>query len=172
MVYRGVRGGVEDRWYKKLRQPDGTITEVPSKAHGVKSRWNPLRRYRKYRALQGFRGRAGSRGVTARAAVRSHHGDSHRPEVGQGDRLRRLPLVVSRAGTYRQEDRRDPQDHVGHPRTAALGEGARRRGAALSRQRLGGEDGQRRSRRPHHREQFPPPPHGSRRCGRGWTTPP
>jgi integrase len=39
MVYRGVRGGVEDRWIKKVRQPDGSYAEAPSKAHGVRSRW-------------------------------------------------------------------------------------------------------------------------------------
>ncbi|CPV14115.1 phage integrase family protein [Mycobacteroides abscessus] len=39
MVYRGVRGGVEDRWFKKVKQPDGSTAEAPSKAHGIKSRW-------------------------------------------------------------------------------------------------------------------------------------
>jgi integrase len=39
MVYRGVRGGVEDRWIKKVRQPDGSYAEAPSKSHGVTSRW-------------------------------------------------------------------------------------------------------------------------------------
>lgn len=39
MVYRGVRGGVEDRWYKKVKQADGSTIEVPSAKHGVKSRW-------------------------------------------------------------------------------------------------------------------------------------
>ncbi|MBE5506430.1 hypothetical protein E3G54_003748 [Mycobacteroides abscessus] len=39
MVYRGVRGGVEDRWFKKVKQSDGSTVEVPSKAHGIQSRW-------------------------------------------------------------------------------------------------------------------------------------
>lgn len=39
MVRRGVRGSVEDRWVKKVRNPDGTITEVPSAKHGIRLRW-------------------------------------------------------------------------------------------------------------------------------------
>lgn len=39
MVYRGVRGKAEDRWYKKVRQPDGSIAKQPSARYGVKKRW-------------------------------------------------------------------------------------------------------------------------------------
>lgn len=38
MGYRGVRGSVEDRWCKKVRQGDGTWAEVPSAKHGLESR--------------------------------------------------------------------------------------------------------------------------------------
>ncbi len=36
---RTVRSGVEDRWFKKVKQPDGSTAEVPSKNHGIKARW-------------------------------------------------------------------------------------------------------------------------------------
>lgn len=39
MVYRGVRGGVSDRWFKKVKQDDGSTIEVPAKDHGVTKRW-------------------------------------------------------------------------------------------------------------------------------------
>ncbi|WP_244967707.1 tyrosine-type recombinase/integrase [Tsukamurella tyrosinosolvens] len=39
MVHRAVRGGVEDRWYKRVRQPDGSYVEAPSAKHGLAARW-------------------------------------------------------------------------------------------------------------------------------------
>ncbi|MBN7385442.1 tyrosine-type recombinase/integrase [Mycobacteroides abscessus] len=39
MVYRGVRGGVEDRWFKSVKQSDGSTVEAPSAKHGTKLRW-------------------------------------------------------------------------------------------------------------------------------------
>jgi integrase len=36
---RKRRGGVEDRWYKTVKAPDGTTTKVPSKDYGKGSRW-------------------------------------------------------------------------------------------------------------------------------------
>jgi integrase len=39
VVYRGVRGSVEDRWFKQVRQLDGSYADAPSARHGVLSRW-------------------------------------------------------------------------------------------------------------------------------------
>lgn len=36
---RNRRAGVEDRWTKRIKQPDGTTTEVPSAVHGKVTRW-------------------------------------------------------------------------------------------------------------------------------------
>jgi integrase len=36
---RNRRSGVEDRWTRKLRQPDGTTKTIPSSNHGKGSRW-------------------------------------------------------------------------------------------------------------------------------------
>lgn len=39
MAHRGIRGGVEDRWVRRVRQPDGSYAEERSAKHGVASRW-------------------------------------------------------------------------------------------------------------------------------------
>lgn len=39
MVHRAVRGGVEDRWFKRVKQPDGSYQDVPSAKHGIPARW-------------------------------------------------------------------------------------------------------------------------------------
>lgn len=36
---RNSRAGVEDRWTKTVREPDGTAKTVPSAAYGKGSRW-------------------------------------------------------------------------------------------------------------------------------------
>src|SRR5690242_13523213 len=39
VLRRNRRAGVEDRWTKTVKQPDGSTKTVPSTAHGKGSRW-------------------------------------------------------------------------------------------------------------------------------------
>ncbi|QZH63801.1 tyrosine-type recombinase/integrase [Mycolicibacterium farcinogenes] len=39
MAARGDRAGIDDRWHKRMRQPDGTTTTVKSAVYGQVTRW-------------------------------------------------------------------------------------------------------------------------------------
>lgn len=132
---RNRRAGVEDRWTKSVRHPDGTTETVPSARHGKGLRW--MARY------VDDEGREGSKAFPRKVDAQSWLDTEVTAKLATGS------YVPPRAGVATVKETYDSwsasQGHISvktaATRATALGQRRGRRRQDRSRTHLGGQDG-------------------------------